>query len=141
MAVSPKSAYGSELKIGDGATTEAFTEIPGVRDLTGPEYSLETIDVTHHASSGNYREVVPSFLSGGNINFTLLYDSNDSTHGSLFTDFEARTLRNFQLVLTDTGTETHSFAAYITNMSLSEPIDDAVTMAVTLAISGAITRS
>ncbi|RMD51892.1 outer capsid protein Hoc [Candidatus Parcubacteria bacterium] len=142
MAVTPASAFGTTLAIGDGATpTEAFTTIPGVRNLTGPSYSSETIDVTHHASSGNYRQMLPTFLSAGEVSFDLLYDSADATHGQLFTDFEARTLRNFELTFTDTGAEKHSFAAYITGMELAAPIDDAVTMSVTLTISGQVTRT
>lgn len=141
MAVSPASAFGTLIKIGDGATSETFNTLLGARNISGPSYSAETIDVTHHSSSGSYREMVPSFLSAGEVSFDLLYDSADTHHQQLFTDFEARTLRNFQLVFTDTGAEQHEFAAYITGMELAAAIDDAVTMAVTLTIDGAVTRS
>lgn len=141
MAVAPKAAFGTLLKIGNGATVEVFSTVLGVRNLGGPEYALETIDVTHHSSASSYRETVASFLSAGTVNFDLLYDSADTQHLQLFTDFSARTLRNFQVLFTDTGTSTHSFSAYISQMSLSAPIDDAVTMSVVLTVSGAATRS
>jgi len=141
MAVTPAAAYGSSLAHGDAASpTEAFTEIAGARNIQGPNYSAETIDVTHHASPGNYREMVPSFLSGGEVTADILYDSADATHGALFTDYEARTLRNFEMTLTDTGAEVHSFSAYITGLVIGAPLDDAVTLALTLTISGAVTR-
>lgn len=141
MTITAKSGFGTLLKIGDGATSEAFTTIEGVRNLTGPEYGLETFDATHHSSSGSYREMVASFLDAGEINFDLLYDSTNSEHAQLFTDYEAKTLRNFELLFADAGTETHSFSAFISGMSMSAPIDDALTMSCTLRISGQVTRS
>ena len=141
MAVAPKSAYGTAVAIGDGTTSETFNELLGARNINGPSYAAESIDVTSHSSAGNYREVVPSFLAGGEVTFDLLYDSTDTQHLQLFTDFEARTLRNFEQTLTDTGADIHSYAAYITGLELAAPIDDAVTMAVTLTVTGAITRS
>jgi predicted secreted protein len=141
MAVAPKAAFGTLLKIGDGTTVEGFNTLVGVRNLGGPEFSLEMIDTTHHSSASAYREMVASFISAGTVNFDLLFDSADNYHLQLFTDFEARTLRNWELVFTDTGTQTHSFSAYISSMALAAPIDDAVTMACTITISGAVTRS
>ena len=141
MAVAPKSAFGSLLKIGDGASSETLNTLLGVRNLGGPEYSLEMIDTTHHSSASAYREMVASFLSAGTIPFDLLYDSNDTHHAQLFTDFIARTLRNFAIVFTDTGTETHSLSGYVSQLTLAAPIDDAVTMACVITVSGAVTRS
>ena len=142
MTYAAAAAYGTALKIGDaGSPTETFTEISGARNIQGPSYSAETIDVTHHASSANYREMVPSFLSGGEVTADILYDSGDTQHALLFTNFAARTLTNFQLVFTDTGAEQHAFAAYITGLALGAPLDDAVTLALTLTISGAVTRT
>lgn len=142
MAVAPKAAYGTALAIGDGASpSETFSEILGARNINGPTYSAETIDVTHHASSGNYREMVPSFLGAGEVTADVLYDSADSDHQQLFTDFEARTLRNWELTFTDTGAEKHAFAAYITGLSLAAPLDDAVTISLVLTISGSVTRT
>ena len=141
MAITGKGAYGTLLKIGNGATSESFTTIDGVRDLTGPEYNLETIDGTHHSSASNYRETIVSFLSGGAVNFELIWDSSDTQHLQLFTDFEARTLRNFTITFTDAGADVHSFAAYITSMNINAPLADALTMSCTLTISGAVTRA
>lgn len=134
MAVAPKAAFGTLLK--KGADT-----ILGVRNLGGPEYSLETIDVTHHSSASSYRETVASFLSAGTVNFDLLYDSNDSIHQALFTQFEARTALEYSVTFTDTGAEVHTFDAYVTQMSLSAPIDDAITMSCVLTITGAVVRT
>jgi hypothetical protein len=139
--ITTAAAYGTVIKLGDGATSEAFTTIDGVRNLQGPNFQLETIDATHHTSGSNYREVKPSFISGGEISFDLLYDSTDTQHQGLLTDLTGRTRRNFQMVLTDAGAEQYAFAGYVTQMQVGAPIDDMLTMAVVISIDGAITTS
>lgn len=135
------SAHGTKLKIGDGASSEAFTEIANCRSISGPTFALETVDVTSHSSPNHYREVIPSFLSGGEVSFELIYDPADVQHEKLFTDYEGRSLRNFKLVLTDTNEMEYAFAAYVTSMELQTPIDNAISCNVKLSISGAITRT
>jgi len=134
MTVAPKSAFGTLLK--KGADT-----ILGVRNLGGPEYSLEMIDVTHHSSASAYREMVASFLSAGTVPFDLLYDSTDTIHLALWTQFEARTALEYSVTFTDTGAEVHTFDAYVSQLTLAAPIDDAVTMACVLTITGAVVRT
>jgi len=142
MSITPKSALGTKLKIGDGAVgPEVFNEIEGCRNFSGPESSFETIDVTNHSSAGNYREVIPSFISGGEISFDVIWDSTNTFHAQLWTDHQARTLRNFQMVLKDAGDEELAFAAYITSIGNGANIDDAVIRPVTIMVDGAITSS
>lgn len=141
MAITPKSAFGTQLKIGDGGGTEVFNLLEGCRNFSGPESTFETIDVTNHSSPGNYREVVPSFLDGGEISFDIIWDSTNTYHAQLWTDHQARTLRNFQMILKDAGDEQLAFAAYITSVGNAASIDDAVVRPVTLKLDGAITSS
>jgi len=137
-----RSAFGTLIKIGDGASSETFATIDGVTNIQGPGFSLETQDVTHHTSAGNYREVIPTFLSGGEISFDLFFDPDDTEHEALLTDYEGRTLRNFQIVYPGaTSNKTYTMAAYITKIDPQAPVDNALTMAVTLTVSGAVTRS
>lgn len=142
MALTPKSAYGTELKRGDGTTSETFTEIEGVRNgPNGPQESLDLIDTTSHSSAAAYREVVPSFINPGEVTFDLIFDSTNAQHTGLITDLTSRVQRNFQQVRTDAGAEQLAYAAYVTNLAGQNPIDDAVTMACTIGVDGAITRS
>lgn len=137
----PASAFGTLIKIGDGASSESFNTIQGVRSIDGPSLGLDMIDTTHHSTAGNYRSVKPSFLNGGEVAFDLLYDSTDTQHTLLMTSFEGRTKKNFQIVFTDAGAEQWAFAAYISSMAPSAPLDDALVLRVTLSVDQAITRS
>ncbi len=135
-------AHGTLLKIGDGAGTEVFTTIAEVTDIGGPELALEIAEVTSHSSASGYKEKIGALLDGGQVAFSINYIPTNATHNNtagLIKDQKDRTLRNFQLVFSDSGTTTWSFAALVVNFSPTEPIDGALTADVTLEISGAPT--
>lgn len=133
------ASLGTLLKIGDGGATEAFTTVAQVGDISGPSLSASQTEVTNHSSAGNYREFVPTFLEPGELTASIFYDPADATHDpstGILADYEARTLRNWQLVFTDTGTTTWAFAAYVTGFSISAPVDGALTADLTLMLTG-----
>lgn len=137
-----RAAYGTLLKRRDGTTVEGFTNIDGVSELTGPGLTAEQIDVTHHTTVGNYRSIVPSFLSAGDVTFTLFFDPDDAQHEGVLSDFESRVRRNWQIVFPGaTSNETYDFAAYVTGFEISAPVDGALTASVTLGIDQEVTRS
>lgn len=129
------------MKIGDGAGGESFTTIAEVRDITGPGLATAVEDVTNHDSS-HWREFIPTIKEGGEITFDLNYYSA-ATQDQLRTDWGARTKRNFQLVfpLSPSGTETHSFAAYVVGMEYAAPVEGVLAASITLQVTGAVTFS
>jgi len=132
------SGFGTLLQVGDGASpTEVFSTIAEVTGLSGPSLSLETIDATHMESPNNFRELIPSLKSAGEVSFDLNFLPGESSQQGLTTDYLNRTLRNFRIVWTDTGTTTWGFSAYITSFEPSAAIDDKLSASVTLTISGA----
>jgi predicted secreted protein len=131
------SAFGTLLKIGDGNNN--FTTISEVREITPPPLSADTADTTHHSSTSGYEEAVVTVLRTGEPTFTINYDPTDDTHDAangLLQDYENKTLRNFQVVFTDTNNTTWDFSAYVTGFEPSAPHDDALTADVTLKVSG-----
>lgn len=136
-------AQGTLLKIGDGGSpSESFTTIAEVTDIGGPELALEIAEVTSHSSSGGWKEKIGALLDGGQVGFSINYIPTDSTHNNtagLIKDMRTRTVRNFQLVFTDSGNTTWSFAALVVGFSPAEPIDNALTAECTLEITGAPT--
>lgn len=134
-------AAASAALTGGADSAEVFSTIDGARNITGPTFSLETIDVTHHTSASSYRKIVPSFKSGGEVSFDLIYDPAEDEHEGLLTDFENRTLRNFQMVLPDSGNMTYGFSAYVSGAEVQAPIDNALVLAMKLGIDGAVTRT
>jgi predicted secreted protein len=142
MPTQAVAAIGTLLKIGDGGSPETFTTIAEVRDITGPSLSLTLVDVTSHDSTGNYIENIPTFKSGGTVTFQLNFLPSHATQSAasgLLAAYNNRTLRNFQLVFTNPGNTTWSFAAYVTQFTPSAPVQGALTASVTLSIQGAPT--
>jgi predicted secreted protein len=127
------------MKRGDGGGSEVFTTIAEVKDITGPGVALGTEDVSSH-DSGAWREYIPTLKEGGEVTFDINYFSH-TTQDNMWTDFDNRTKRNFQLVLPTSPAETWSFSAYVTSFEPSAPVEGALTAALTLQITGAITKA
>lgn len=136
------SGFGTLLKAGDGASPETFTTVAEVYDITGPNPSVESIDMTHHESPNNYREKLASFIDGGQISFSANFlpanATQDATQG-LLSYFANRTTKNWQIVFPDTGTTTASFAGFVQTYNITAPIDDKLGFEATLEVTGAIT--
>lgn len=140
MATSAISSHGTLLKIGDGGGGgEVFTTIAEVLDITGTSLAVATEDVTNHDSSA-WREFIATIKEGGEVTFELNYYSA-ATQDTFRTDMLARTKRNFKIVypLPSAGTETHSFAAYITGMEYNAPVEGVLRASCSLQITGAVT--
>lgn len=139
MATQAISSFGTLLKIGDGAPTEAFTTIAEVMDISGPSLAQGTVEVTSQAATARYREFIATLKDGGEISFDINYITTDGTHDpttGLLNDFEDGTLRNFQLVFPDTGSTTWTIPSIVTGFEPSAPVDGALTASVTLKVSG-----
>lgn len=133
------AAKGSLLKIGDGAGSETFTTIAQVVNIGGPGLKMDTLDVTNHSSTDGWKEFVGGLLDGGEVSLEINFDPTAATHKlstGLLKDMSARTVRNFQLVFSDTGGTTWSFAALVSGFEPAAPVDGKLSATVTLKVSG-----
>lgn len=127
---------GCEFTRGNGASSETFTALAEVNSINGPGMTRDFIDVTSLDSTGGYREFIGGFRDGGtlslNMNFTL------TTYAQMLLDFENQDAVNYQVVLSDSGNSTLTFAAFVTDLPLTITPDDKVTCDVTLKITGEV---
>jgi len=131
-------SQGIELQIGDGGDpSEIFSLVPQVITIDGPDGSASEIDVTTLDSSA--REFAMGLKDSGAISFEAIYDPDNPTHQQLRTDWNARTLRNFQLVFTNNPATTWSFSAYVQTFATAASVDDVVRLNAALRISGDVT--
>jgi len=131
------AGLGATFERGDGATSELFTAIAEVLNITGPGLTRDFIDVTNLSSSGGYREFVASFRDGGEYTFTCNFVRAE--YDLLLADFENDSAVNYQVVLPDTDTTTIQFTGLLTALPMTVPFDDKVTVDVTIKITGGIT--
>lgn len=129
------------LSIGDGASTEVFTAIAGLRDTTITE-SNETVDVTSKDDAG-----IRCLLGGLNgkaitVTGTGVF-KDDATVASIRADLRAGTLRNFEIDKADTGATTGgeviTAAFQITSFEEAGAYDGEMNYSITLESSGAVT--
>jgi hypothetical protein len=139
MTTNATPAYGTLLKLGDGATPEVFTTIAEVGDLEAPEILLATEDATSHDSDG-WEETVGTLLSGGEPSFKINWQPTDATHdettGLLYSILN-RVKKNFKIVLPNTA-KTFSFSALVTGFKPLQPVKGLLQAEIKLKISGTV---
>lgn len=106
--------------------------------------SRDTIDVTHHASTGGWREFIAGLKNGGQVTLDLNFlpaDATQSFAAGLMDDLVDGTLQSFSIVYTDSGTTTATFSAYVINFQTTAPVDGKLGASCTLQVSGAVSMS
>ena len=113
MATGAVSAQGTLLKIGDGASTEAFTLVPEVIDVSAPDVKTDLLEATSHDSPGGFKEWIAGLRDGGTIPVKFNYITSNIIHQGFRTDNYAGTRRNFQLSLIGATLNKVAFSCYI----------------------------
>ena len=134
------AAFGTTLGIGDGGGPETFTTIAQVRTSSGPGLSADTIEVSHHESTGGWRTFVAGMKDGGEVGLDLLFDPVAATHkdasGGLLDLLDSGAENNFELTFSDTASTTWTFAGLVTGFEPTAPYDGELTASVSIKVTG-----
>ena len=122
--------------------SSVLTNIAGVRDISGPSMSQDTIEAS--SRDNNWKEFVGGLVDGGETAFDIVYDPDTPTHlagtaGGLVKDLIAGTMQAFKLKFADTSPATATFSALVTKFTPKAPYNGLQSADATLKISGAIT--
>ncbi len=131
-------AYGSTLQLGDGATSEAFTSIAEITELTPPSMSRDDIDVTSHSSPDGYREFIAGMRDGGEVSFKANWLPTNATHDfttGLGETFNDNVTHNWKIILPDSVVAI-SFAGFLTAFETDTPLEEQATLSGTIKVSG-----
>ena len=124
----PVFAKGTQLMVGDGVTpTEGFDLIEGVRSITGPAMSAESIDITSMDTPGGFRDHMQGLKDWGALSFELLWDPSNAQHQQLFDDYVSGEIRHYKLIYPDPAATTLSFSGYVGNNPTTAAFDQALT--------------
>jgi hypothetical protein len=141
MATASISAQGTKLYRGATAvsspnTPTGFTDhIPELRDFQGPQGTSPEVDVTSLDSTA--REKISGLKDNGSFTANMNWIPNNIQHQGLIADQESRVRRWFRLTFSD-GTLAE-FIGFVTSTSTTGGVDQNVSMALSVSISGAIT--
>jgi len=130
------AGVGTQFRRWSGSAWAAIAEVNGI---TGPTKSRDTIDVTSLDSTGGYREFIPGFRDGGTV--TLPMNFTRDTYDLMNTDYEADTIQNYQILLSDPENTGFDFEGFVTELGLAVPVDDKISADVTIKITGQIVTS
>lgn len=126
---------------GKGATFNRYNtstlnwdEIADIVSIGGPSASRDTVDVTTLGSPGGYREFIGSLRDGGDISLNMHFQQD--TYQQMKTDFESDTRQTYSIILPDTLNSTLQFEGLVTELPVDVPLDDVVTVDVTIKVSG-----
>ena len=116
-----------------------YTTIAEVKDVTGPEASLDVVDVTNQSSPGQYEEIIPTLHKGGSTTFDVHLVPDDVTLGSdtgLLSFMEARTKKDWQILVGPTYSV--QFQGYVVKSGFKFPVTNVATMSMEIRVTGPV---
>jgi len=134
--------YGSLFKLGDGAGSEVFTTVAEITDISGPNFSRDSIEVTNLDSTTGWREQIPGWRDGDSVSLTANWlptnVTQDGTTG-MYSHFTDNVNHNYQIVLPTAVGLTISLTGHITGFPITLPIEEQAQVDFEIKISGVVT--
>lgn len=124
-ATEAKIGFGTLLQRGNGAVPEIFTNVAEINDVSPPEFTVGSHQVTHHESPGAHHEKIPGLIDTGGIpikgNLILNNQTQDELTGIL-ADLRARRIVNWRIVYPE-AVKTMTCAGFLTKFKTVTPLD------------------
>jgi len=124
----------------DAAGGTDYTTIAQIFEITPPGPSRNSIDVTAHDSTDDWKEFIKGIKDGGEVSFGLIYDpvlgTHDASTGILSDWDEDSTIPTWRITFPDAALTKWTFPGFITATTPATPLEDKMTMGVTLKVSG-----
>ena len=127
---------GSSLAYSTDDFASSDVEIVNVTSVTGPTTSVDSIETTNLSSTLGYRSYIQGLVTPGELTIACNLDPSATSHQALFTYLEdqAATVLHWKLLFTDATFI--KFQGVVTGAEVSNPIDGAITLSVTIQITG-----
>ncbi|WMT42849.1 phage tail tube protein [Paenibacillus sp. D2_2] len=126
-------ALGTKLKIGSGVSAVA---IGGLKSISSPSMSQETIDVTTLDSDGGYREFIGSFKDGGEVSASGFFNPQNEGQAAVYEALENSTDEDFEIEFPAAMKAKWVFRGVVTAYNTSAELEDAISFEITIKVSG-----
>lgn len=107
-----------------------------INNITGPGMTRDTIDTTALDTEGGYRTFITGFRNAGTI--TMSMNFTQTGFMALKDDFESNDPVAYQIILPDDEETVIEFDGLVTEIPLTIPPDDKITVDVSIQISGKV---
>lgn len=126
---------------GFGAILTIGTEVvAGVKTLTGPSISMETLDITSHGSTAPWKEFCAGLRDGGEVKVEGNFKNGATANSSMLTFLNSGDVKSVTFEMPATSDAAHgstwTFDALVTAYELTDPYDNLMTFSCTLKVSG-----
>lgn len=138
MSNSALGAQGLVIAFGDTGSPNAFSDIPEVFSIAGPDGQSSWIDTTDLSSTA--KQGRPGLIDNGQIRLGINYLPDNAVHSAMRTAWAANTLKRVRLTFTDSTATKWEADIYVTGFSVRGEVDGKIQADVTLRISGAISE-
>jgi len=126
--------YGSEFRLGDGASPETFTALAEVINITPPSDTVDIIDATHMQSPNRTRESIEGLIDPGECSIELNFVPGGPADDAIQTWKSTGGVRNCQIKFPNGVTWT--FSGLLTGYEPTVPVDDKMTATLTIKVTG-----
>jgi predicted secreted protein len=127
------SGVGTAFHRWNGSHWDAIAEITSIK---GPGVKRDQIEVTNLDSTGGYKEFIAGFRESGTISLSMNFIRNN--YDLLLADFETDVAGNYEIILGDAVHTSFEFEGLVTELPLNISAKDAITMDVTILVTGKI---
>lgn len=114
----------------------AWEDIAGLLSIGGPATSRDTVDTTSMDNEDGYRDFITGLRDNGTMSFELLFAKDQYT--GMKEDFESDTPKDYQIFFAQAQAGAIQFQGLVTDFPLTVPLDDKVSMSVTIKVTGEI---
>ena len=135
----PAAVAGFGAQLGYAVTGTTYTDITLMTEITPPEISVDSIDVTNHDSTGGAREFIGGLSDGGEATANFIY--NKTPYAALLTIAKTRANIHWKYTAPPGDATTPStclFDGHITKLGNPGLIDGALVCPMTIKVTGVI---
>lgn len=130
-------AFGTTFEYWDSTLgVPAYVEVAEVHNISGPSVSRDSIETTHHGSTGGYREYLPGLRDGGEVTVDINWDNSEGSHADIYGQITSSQTANEDYRVNFSGGATFTFSGHVTAFDVTAPLDDRLTASLTIKLSG-----
>ena len=139
VASNANPGFGALFKIGDGATTEAFTTLAEVSGIPGFGTTQRTSEVTHMQSTA-VEHIGLALYEGKAFTIPLNFVADNSQQVTLIqTRVQDGSKHNYQIAFTDDSSSTVTFSAIVSDADINHDRDSHAQASITFLPTGGYT--
>jgi hypothetical protein len=134
MATLAAIGHGTTFAKSDMGGTPVYTALADVISIEGPGLTRDTVDATHMGSTERFREFVGGLRDAGEVTIELNFDPGGTAQIALVASYRSDSAINYRITFPDATI--WEFAAFVTSISPTTPLDDKMTLSAGFKLTG-----